>query len=60
MQFFRTGALMVGEELERTLRQLYGDLTFAEAYERTGRAFCVSICGTRPGDKCVLPPSSTE
>lgn len=51
---------MVGEELERTLRQLYGDLTFAEAYERTGRAFCVSICGTRPGDKCVLPPSSTE
>lgn len=42
---------MKGVELECTLRDLYGDLTFAEAYERTGRVFCVSICSTRPRDK---------
>ena len=47
----RTGALNHGFELEGTLRNLLGDYTFAEAYERTGRAFCVSICGTRPNDK---------
>ncbi len=39
-----TGTLQDSDFLIRKLRVLMGDMTFLEAYERTGRILCVTVC----------------
>ena len=46
----RTGALHDIDFFQRCLRALLGDLTFQEAYDRSGgRILCVCVCATRAG-----------
>jgi TAG lipase/steryl ester hydrolase/phospholipase A2/LPA acyltransferase len=48
----RTGALHDIDFFQRCLRALLGDLTFQEAYDRSGgRILCVCVCATRAGEK---------
>ena len=48
----RTGALHDIDFFQRCLRALLGDLTFQEAYDRSGgRILCVCVCATRRGEK---------
>ena len=48
----RTGALHDIDFFQRCLRALLGDLTFQEAYDRSGgRILCVCVCATRTGEK---------
>eukprot|EP00227_Mantoniella_beaufortii_P009028 CAMPEP_0197581708 /NCGR_PEP_ID=MMETSP1326-20131121/5135_1 /TAXON_ID=1155430 /ORGANISM="Genus nov. species nov., Strain RCC2288" /LENGTH=758 /DNA_ID=CAMNT_0043145655 /DNA_START=507 /DNA_END=2779 /DNA_ORIENTATION=- len=48
----RTGALHDIDFFQRCLRALLGDLTFQEAYDRSGgRILCVCVCATRKGEK---------
>ena len=48
----RTGAMHDINFFQRCLRALLGDLTFQEAYDRSGgRILCVCVCATRPGEK---------
>ena len=48
----RTGALHDIDFFQRCLRALLGDLTFQEAYDRSGgRILCVCVCATRAWEK---------
>ena len=48
----RTGALHDIDFFQRCLRALLGDLTFQEAYDRSGgRILCVCVCAPRAGEK---------
>ena len=50
--YMRTGALHDIDFFQRCLRALFGDLTFQEAYDRSGgRILSVCVCATRPGEK---------
>ncbi|KAL1521049.1 hypothetical protein AB1Y20_022604 [Prymnesium parvum] len=47
--FLRSGVLVRSEDFEKTTRAYYGTVTFAEAYQRTGRHVNISICSTTRG-----------
>ena len=47
----RTGFMLPSAGMRNSLRLLLGDLTFAEAHERSGRVLNVSVSGTRPGEQ---------
>ena len=50
--YLRTGALHDIDFFQRCLRALLGDLTFQEAYDRSGgRILSVCVCGTTIGEK---------
>jgi len=50
--YLRTGALHDIDFFQRCLRALLGDLTFQEAYDRSGgRILSVCVCATTPGEK---------
>lgn len=45
--FWRTGHLQELGTFVQMLRTLFGDLTFQEAYEKSGRILNISLCGCR-------------
>lgn len=47
----RRGGLLDPAQLEQVLRHNVGDVTFAEAYARSGRALNISVSPTRPRQK---------
>lgn len=42
LHYFRSGVLMESSEFEHTARAYFGDWTFREAYEKTGRAVSIT------------------
>jgi predicted acylesterase/phospholipase RssA len=52
-RLFRTGHLMDSKKLAAALQRSLGDVTFREAYERTGRVLNIAVTATR-GDARLL------
>lgn len=50
--YVRTGALHDIAFFQRRLRAILGDITFQDAFDRSGgRILCVAVCATRPGER---------
>lgn len=50
--YVRTGALHDISFFQRRLRAILGDITFQDAYDRSGgRILCVAVCATREGER---------
>lgn len=44
--------MLDNEHLKQNFRDMIGDLTFLEAYERTGRILCITVSAMRGGRAC--------
>jgi TAG lipase/steryl ester hydrolase/phospholipase A2/LPA acyltransferase len=50
--YVRTGALHDIAFFQKRLRAILGDITFQDAYDRSGgRILCVAVCATREGER---------